>query len=89
MLGQGLLDLHRADVRSVMHDDLLLAPEEPEVAVFVGVHEITGIQPAVTNDLGGGIGSSQYPMVWLRDLIHTRPSVPAGTRPPSRRESRS
>ena len=38
-----------------MHDDLLLAAEEPEVAVVVGAREVAGVEPAVAQDLGGRV----------------------------------
>jgi hypothetical protein len=40
MLGERPFDLERADVRAVVDDDLLLAPEEPEVSVRVGAREV-------------------------------------------------
>src|SRR6185295_7373936 len=60
-VGDGVLHLHRADVRAVVDDDLLVAAVEPEVAVVVGVGEIAGVEPAVTKDLGGGIRTVPVP----------------------------
>ena len=56
VLGERALDLERADVRAVVDDDLLLAAEEPEVAVVVGAGEVAGVEPAVAHDLGGRVG---------------------------------
>src|SRR4029453_1679126 len=55
-LEQRLFDLLRADVGAVVHDDLLLAPAEPQVAVFIRPHDVAGIEPARPDGLGGGIG---------------------------------
>src|SRR5438477_245976 len=53
VLKQSILNFEGADVRSVMDDDLLFTAEEPEVAVLVGVGQITGVQPFVGHDLVG------------------------------------
>jgi hypothetical protein len=47
MLEQCLLDLLRADVQAVMHDDLLPAAAEPQIAVSVRLHQAAGIEPAI------------------------------------------
>ena len=76
VLGERAFHLHRADVRAVVHDDLLLAPEEPQVAVVVGVREVPGVEPAVAQDLRRWRrGSPSSRSVWLRVRIHTRPTV--------------
>src|SRR5262249_25507755 len=43
VLGQRVLDLLGADVRAVVHDDLLLASEEPQAAVVVEPHEVARV----------------------------------------------
>ena len=84
VLGQRLLDLLQADVGAVVDDDLLLAPREPQVAVFVRHQLVAGIEPARLDGLGGGIELVQYPIMLHGDLIQRRPSVPIGNSvPPS------
>ena len=52
VLEEGFLDLLRANVGAVVHDDLLLAALEPEIALLVGPHNVAGVEPAVLNGLG-------------------------------------
>src|SRR4029077_7818341 len=56
MLEQSILDFLGRDVRAVMNDELLLAAAEGELALVIGLHEIAGIEPAVTYGLGSGRG---------------------------------
>src|SRR3954454_3169546 len=48
---QHLLDLLRADVRTVVDEDLLLAAAEVEVVVLVALHHVAGVEPAIAKDL--------------------------------------
>ncbi len=56
VLDQRTLDLERTDVGTVVHDDLLLASEEPQVVLVVDANEIAGIEPTVAQDLRSGVG---------------------------------
>ena len=85
MLRKRLLHLLRADVRPVVHDDLLLAAEEPEVAVLVGPGEVASTSQPSRTIAAVAAGSSQYPIMRLRVRIHTRPTVPEASAPASSR----
>ena len=49
VLEQRALDLERADVGAVVDDDLLLAAEEPQVAVVVGAGQVAGVEPVAVD----------------------------------------
>src|SRR5258708_19999115 len=53
VLDQRFLDLLRADVGAVMHDDLLAAAAEPQIAVGVDPHHVAGIEPAILDRRAG------------------------------------
>src|SRR5579872_7486103 len=56
MLVEHLLDLARVDVVAAADDQVLLAVHDVEVAVLVDPGQVAGVEPAVADRLGGGLG---------------------------------
>jgi hypothetical protein len=56
VLVQHLLDLARVDVVAAADDEVLLAVDDEQVAVLVGVAEVAGVEPAVLERLGRRLG---------------------------------
>ena len=53
VLEQGTFDDLRSDVGAVVDDDLLTPTAEVQVAVLIGSHDVSRVQPAILKELGG------------------------------------
>src|SRR5262249_58239649 len=62
----GTLDFDGGNVLSARDDDVLLAVDDVDVAVFVPDRHVAGVQPAIGHHLGGGLG---LPVVALHDVV--------------------
>jgi hypothetical protein len=74
VLGQCLFDLTGADVGAVVDDDLLLAPEEPQVAVVIGVREVAGEPERASLRASRSAASSSSRHVIRSVALSARPS---------------
>jgi hypothetical protein len=70
VLVQHLLDLARVDVVAAADDEVLLAVDDEQVAVVVGVAEVAGVEPAVLERLRRRLGLVVVAPTW---------SAPAGS----------
>jgi hypothetical protein len=66
-----------------VHGDLLLAAEEPQVAVLVGVREVARIEPIAETTSPVACSAFQYPTMRLRERMKIRPTDPDATGSPS------
>src|SRR4029077_11984989 len=71
---QRLLDLPRVDVVAAADDQVLLPVHDVEVAVLVHPGQVTGVEPAVADRLGGRLGAMPVTLHHVRpaddDLAH-------------------
>ena len=51
MLHQSFLYILRTNIGSIVNDDLFSATTEPEIAIIIKTHCVTGIEPTLLNDL--------------------------------------
>ena len=55
MLEEHLFDLARVDVVAAADHEVLAAVDDEEKAVLIDVSEVSGVEPAVAEGLGGGL----------------------------------
>jgi hypothetical protein len=67
MLVEHLLDLPRVDVVAAADDQVLLPVHDVEVAAGVDPGQVTGVEPAVADRLGGGLGALPVALHHVRE----------------------